>query len=97
MFSWFDAKKASEFGRELALIFEQEMPIEIGKKKEKTIQKRKRALDKMLLKINAFKQENKLNVYKKAKLANTFKWHLLNAGYDAESVEDVTNIILHQL
>jgi len=97
MFDWFNAKQASEFGKQLAQFLEQEMPDEIGKKKEKTLAKRKRVLTQILVKVHTFKQTNKLNYYKKAKLANAFKWYLIDAGYDPEFIEEITNIIVTQL
>lgn len=97
MFSWFNAKKEIEFGQELAKLFETEMPIEIGKKQEKTVQRRKRTLEKILLSIQSYRNTNTLNIYKKAKLANAFKWYLIDAGYDDEIIEEITNVILTHL
>ena len=37
-----------------------------------------------------FAQAQPLNVYKKARLANRFKWALLEAGYAQEFVDDMT-------
>ena len=40
--------------------------------------------------MELFKTRNKLNVYKKAKLAEAFKSKLLEAGYDSNLVDEVT-------
>src|SRR4051812_8441947 len=44
-----------------------------------------------------FHQQNKLGVYKKAKLANSFKWRLAEAGYSKEFVERATKEIVTTL
>jgi hypothetical protein len=39
----------------------------------------------------------KLNVYKRAKLLSTFKWRLLEHGFDASAVEELTHLLTLQL
>lgn len=38
----------------------------------------------------AFRKEHKLGLYKKARLANTFRWEMKEQGYDDAFVEMVT-------
>ena len=103
MLSWFDAKNAQQFGATLADFYIERVPAaeagEPGKKTEKKAEKhadRKKqdALQKMLAQAEIFKINNKLNLYKKAKLGNAFKWKLLDAGYAAELADELTRIIL---
>jgi hypothetical protein len=54
-------------------------------------------LSKLSLRSNQFKAANKLNFYTKAKLANSFKWTLKDAGYEAEYVDDLTEWLAKQL
>lgn len=44
-----------------------------------------------------FHQEHKLGVYKKAKLANVFKWRLTEAGYSKPFVERATKEVVTSL
>ncbi|MDH4149300.1 MAG: hypothetical protein OEV67_02170 [Betaproteobacteria bacterium] len=38
----------------------------------------------------AFRKEHKLGVYKKARLANTFRWEMKERGYDDSFTEMIT-------
>ncbi len=97
MFSWFDARESKEFGIALADFFIERLPLEATGKKNKSLEKKKEVLDKGILKVRAFKQEHKLNVYKKAQLGNVFKWRMREANYDPEFVDELTNILMTQL
>ena len=44
-----------------------------------------------------FHLDNKLNVYKKAKLGNVFKWRLKELGYSEEFAERATKEIITRL
>ena len=44
-----------------------------------------------------FHGENKLGIYKKAKLANVFRWRLKEAGYSQEFIEKVTKDLVTRL
>lgn len=44
-----------------------------------------------------YSAENKLGVYKKAKLGNVFKWKLREIGYSAKFVEHATKEIVTRL
>lgn len=49
-----------------------------------------RKVDDLFARAAAFRKEHKLGIYKKARLANTFRWELKTRGYDAEFVEMIT-------
>jgi len=49
-----------------------------------------RKVDALFEKATAFRKEHKLGIYKKARLANTFRWEMTERGYDAGFVEAVT-------
>ena len=43
-----------------------------------------------------FRRDNKLGVYKKARLGNTFRWELEALGYDRPFAQEVTQqLVLH--
>lgn len=44
-----------------------------------------------------FHQEHKLGVYRKAKLANVFRWKLADLGYSNQFVERVSRILAKRL
>lgn len=94
MFSWFDAREAQQFGISLAEFFIQRIPLETPSKKSKSMAKKQEVLDKMFLQIQLFKMKHKLNIYKKAKLGNAFKWKLLDANYDPALVDELTKVLM---
>jgi hypothetical protein len=97
IFGWFAASQAQEFGRSLARFFIDRMPRDTSNKKNKSIAKRRETLDKMFLQIAQFKAQHKLNIYKKAKLGNAFKWELRTAGYDDEFIDALTHTLMQKL
>jgi hypothetical protein len=54
-------------------------------------------LERVILNAKAFSANHKLNFYKKAKLANTLKWNLKEAGYSEEFVRDVVGLVVVNL
>ncbi len=47
-------------------------------------------VDELFAKATAFRKEHKLGIYKKARLANTFRWEMKERGYDAGFIEATT-------
>ena len=97
MLSWFDAGSAKAFGLQLAETFALVLPLEAKLGDKKFSQKAESALKKMHLMIAEFKRANKLNVYKKAQLGNTFKWRLKDAGLDDAYVDLLTEWLVERL
>ncbi len=95
LLNWFDATEAEEFGKNLAETYAATYSI-IDKKKEKasTVNKRAKLLGKLTSVVREFGQAHRLNVYKKAKLGNAFKWNLLDKGYDSKFVDDLTKEVI---
>lgn len=94
MFSWLSAKKSEKFGAEMALLLMELIPKEVVLKDSKLSSKSNYAREKMLKKIRQFKQDEILNFYKTAKLLNTFKWTLNDAGYDKTLADSFASWIL---
>ncbi len=97
LFNWFNARAADQCGAELARFFMERMPIDTQKNEKKFAAKTSELLTKLSLRLNQFKSSNRLNFYTKAKLANSFKWALKDAGYDAKYVDDLTEWLVKQL
>lgn len=94
MINWLDARDAQKFGTTLAEFFMERIPLEMPHKKIKSLAKKQEVLDKMFLQIQIFKMKHKLNIYKKAKLGNAFKWKLLEADYDPALVDELTKVLM---
>ena len=56
--------------------------------------KTQETLKKIDLQVQQFKAGRALNVYKKAKLGNAFKWVLRDKGYDTQYVDDLTEWLM---
>ena len=82
MFKWLSTKNATAFGSELAKMVTELAPNDPKLSDNKRQSKVNYAKEKILKRIRQFKQEEILNFYKTAKLLNTFKWNLKDAGYD---------------
>jgi hypothetical protein len=97
MLKWLDAREAQAFAKELAAFYAEKIPLEstLGSKKFAT--KTQDTLKKMSQRIHQFKQAQPLNFYKKAKLLNTFKWALRDAGYDSAYIDEMASWMTLQL
>lgn len=97
IFAWFDAAAAKKFGGDLARFFLERVPKAVDKSDKQFAQKVDAALAKMLLQIAQFKREHVLNMYKKAQLANEFKWTLLDAGIPEDYADDITKWLTQRI
>ena len=94
MLNWFDAKEEQTFGSSIAKFYIERVPFESPFSTKKFATKTQETLKKVDLQIQQFKAGRKLNVYKKAKLGNAFKWVLRDAGYDNEYVNELTEWLM---
>lgn len=92
-----NASKAKDFGKALALFYIERIPREDQVKEKKFALKAQKALAKMQVDILRFKAENRLNIYQKAQIGNTFKWELKGAGFDPAYVEKLTEWLMLQV
>lgn len=97
MFKWLSAKNAEAFGSELAKLVREFVPNDPTLSDSKRQSKANYAKERMLKRIRQFKQEEILNFYKTAKLLNTFKWDLKDAGYDSKLADSLASWILINL
>ena len=89
MFDWFRVKQSKDFGLELANLVKEHALNDTVSNESKRLSKINYAKEKMQKRIQRFKQEEVLNVYKIATLLNTFQWELKDAGYS----EDMTGAL----
>ena len=86
------SKQVDQFAKSLASDLSRRYPPAMDKGgARKLSQKRLTSiLEETFSKAVAFKNENKLGVYKKARLGNTFRWELQELGYSEKFVETAT-------
>jgi hypothetical protein len=87
MFSWLSSTRSVKFAEDLATAVMGMVPNDKTLSEAKRLSKSNYAKEKLGKKIHAFKQEEILNFYKTAKLLNTFKWALKDAGYDEAFID----------
>jgi nitrogenase subunit NifH len=91
---WFDARDAKRYGQMLADMVVGGLSIKDRTTANKALIKRAKNLDKVFAQALIYKGEAKLNMYKRAKLGNAFRWHLLEQGFEHEFVEELTHQLL---
>jgi hypothetical protein len=89
--------KIDEFALSLSEEFINAYALEKDKPSKKDEKKLAKANIALSNKITQFRMENKLGIYKKARIGNKFMWALREHGFDKEFAEDVTKKLLHKL
>lgn len=97
MLSWLSTKNSVAMGVELAAIVKGIVPTDNSISESKRTSKTNYAKEKMQKRIQSFKQEEVLNFFKTAKLLNTLKWELKDAGYPQEFVDGLVSWVFISL
>ena len=96
--NWFDSREAAAVGVALADHF---LPKSggpaSGHKKGTAPKDWRQDLPRLRQRITREAGPLKLNLFKRAKLLNSFKWRLSEIGFDPKSVEELTQVVLMQL
>jgi hypothetical protein len=95
--NWLDASPAIKFGESLAQFFLDSAPHDPKVSEKKFATKTNAVLEKMDRRISTFKADHKLNLYKKAKMGNAFKWALRDSGHDKEYIDKLTDWLMTRL
>jgi hypothetical protein len=91
IFKWFDTKDVDALAKRMVDdLVKRVPPANFGGGGRKAEAKKDRAHDLVLREASDFVRGHKLNVYTKARLANNFKWALLDAGYPKDFVDRMT-------
>ena len=91
MFKWFDTKEVDALTARMVGDLTKRVPPEtFGAGSKKAEAKKDRTHDLVLRQAHEFACNHKLNVYTKARLANGFKWALIEAGYPKDFVDRMT-------
>ena len=81
---WFNTKEVDEVADAIVADLVRRLPPAPGPHTRKTADRLKKTHDVIFARLEQFARSRKLNIYKKARLANRVRWALREAGYAAE-------------
>jgi hypothetical protein len=90
---WFNAGEAVLFARETVLEINRLFPPTEQKGKAMPAKVYQQKFDSMVVRIQKFSTKHKLNIYKKAKLLNTIKWEMKDAGHEDVIINEFISFI----
>jgi hypothetical protein len=91
MLNWFSSGESRRFGKELAMFILAELSGSVDRRADKFSAKAEKVLVKAEQRVRDFKSNERMNVYKKAKLANTFLWTLKDKGCSEDYANKLTD------
>jgi hypothetical protein len=94
---WFDATVAVEFGEHMAAEVARIVPLEASRVSRKNATKQLDKFQRAIMHAGDLKAQGPLNVYKKARCANTLRWALIDKGYPKPFVEEVVRLVINRL
>ena len=91
IFQWFDTEEIDEFARSIAAeLVKRAPPAGLEAQDEKASKRLRNMHQAVFSRAQQFARTHKLNIYKKARLGNQFRWALKEAGYPKAFVETWT-------
>ena len=92
IFKLFSPSKVDEFAKSLAQDIAKRYPPAIANNPEQMVSQKRLTtiLEEAFTRAYQFNRENRLGMYRKAKLGNTFKWELKEMGYEEKFIETAT-------
>ena len=90
---WFDAGDAVLFAQEVVRELNILFPPSDQKGKAIPAQTYQKKFDGLVIRIRTFSSNHKLNIYKKAKLLNTIKWEMRDAGHEEVIIDEFISFI----
>jgi hypothetical protein len=90
---WFNAEEAVLFAKQRVLDINRLFPPTEQKGKAIPAKVYQQKFDTMVVGIQTFSKKNKLNIYKKAKLLNTIKWEMKDAGHEEAIINEFISFI----
>lgn len=98
LFEWFNAREAVAVGTSLADHFlPRDLPEPAERRKTGSSKGRGPDLQKFVQRVAQEARPLKLNLFKRARLLNSFKWRLVEHGYDRAAADELTQELLIQL
>ena len=88
---WFDTAEIDELAQSIAgELVKRVPPNSLDSHTKKSADRLRNTHDAIFARAGKFARTRKLNIYKRARLGNQFRWALKEAGYPAEFVESWT-------
>ncbi|MDB5858821.1 MAG: hypothetical protein JWQ76_2510 [Ramlibacter sp.] len=97
MISWFSSTASVRFGQELAVFLLSEFSGSVPKRNAKFSAKAEKALVRADQRVREFRVRERMNFYKRAKLANAFLWKLKDGGCSEEYANELTEWLTMRL
>ena len=82
--NWLNTKEVDEVADAIVADLAQRLPPAPGPHTRKTAERLRQTHDVIFARLEQFARSRKLNIYKKARLANRVRWALREAGYPPE-------------
>ncbi len=91
-FGLFSGSKVDAFAKSLAQDIGKRYPPAIANNPDQLVSQKRLStiLEEAFTRAHEFNREQRLGMFKKAKLGNTFKWELKEMGYDEKFVDMAT-------
>ena len=97
MFKFLQTRHVTEFADSISIDLQKVvppakshgLPISSGKQQLK--------LEKLIQRIVIFSAANRLNLYQRAKFANSLKWSMKESGYDHNFIDSILRILLPKM
>jgi len=91
IFQWFDTREIDELAKAIAAeLVRRVPPAALDSRTRKEADRLRNTHEAVFARAGKFARTHKLNIYKKARLGNQFRWALKEAGYPAGFVESWT-------
>lgn len=92
LFSRFSSKEVDQFARSLVADIVKRYPsnMDTNRTVQMSVERLTRILENTFEKAREFQALNKLGIYRKARLSNTFKWELKENGYSDDFIDVAT-------
>lgn len=90
---WFNAGEAVLFAQEIVRAINRLFPPADQKGKPIPTKEYKKKFESLIARIRTFSLKHKLNIYKKAKLLNTIKWEMKDAGHEEVTINEFISFI----
>ena len=97
MINWFSAAEPERFGKELAAFVLAGLAASAGKGQGKFTVKAEKILVQADQRVRDFKARERMNVYRRGKLANAFLWALKDGGCPPEYANELTEWLSFRL
>lgn len=96
IFSWFRRPEDAEFAKKTAANIERRLPPSVAKsRKDKlNVQYLGDIFESILGEATHYKKRTNPNLFRKARIANIFRWELKNYGYPDEFITDITKALV---